>query len=381
MAARAVCCLFVLISACGRAPASSPQIRLETSNPESAVIEVTGVSRPNLAALSSARLTDDEWSAVLRVSVQQTPPAPGMAGRYDVGESVRFTPRFRLDPGRQYEVVFDTSRAPRTGGLHMPVSTAIVSLPSTSQPQSTVVTALYPSGDVVPANLLRMYVQFSGPMGQQGGLDHIVLLDDAGGEIQGAMLPLDTELWSADRTRFTVFFDPGRVKRDILPNRQMGRPLRAGADITVVVKQTWPDGRGVPLKSEFRHRFRVREADERPLDTAQWKIVTPAPGTRDALVVSFPEPLDHGLLRRSLGVAHGGTAVAGEQRIDVAETRWAFVPGEAWLSGSYTLVVQPILEDLAGNRIGRSFEVTQPLGEGTAESAGPTAIPFRISGG
>lgn len=345
------------------------------------MIEVTGVSRLDLAALSSARLTDDEWSAVLRVSVQQTPPAPAMAGRYDVGESVRFTPRFPLDPGRKYEVEFDASRVPRAGALRVPISTAIVSLPSRSQAESTVVTAVYPSGDVVPANLLRMYVQFSAPMGQQGGLDHIVLLDEAGREVQGAVLPLDTELWSADRTRFTVFFDPGRVKRGILPNRQMGRPLRPGDNITVVVKQTWPDGRGVPLKSEFRHPFRVGAADERPLDTAQWKIVPPAAGTRDPLVVSFPEPLDHGLLRRSLGVAHGDAAVAGDQRIDAAETRWTFVPGEAWRSGGYTLVVQAILEDLAGNRIGRSFEVTQPLGEGTAEPAAPTAIPFRISEG
>ena len=102
-------------------------------------------------------------------------------------------------------------------------------------------TAVYPDGDAVPENLLRMYVQFSGPMGQQGGLDHVVLLDARGREMPDALLPLDTELWNDDRTRFTLLFDPGRVKRDILPNRSMGRPLRAGDRFTLVVKKDWLD--------------------------------------------------------------------------------------------------------------------------------------------
>ncbi len=31
------------------------------------------------------------------------------------------------------------------------------------------------------------------------------------------------DLWNEDRTRFTVLYDPGRVKRGILPNEEMGR--------------------------------------------------------------------------------------------------------------------------------------------------------------
>ena len=65
-------------------------------------------------------------------------------------------------------------------------------------------------------------------MGQQGGLDHIAFVDDDGREVPGVVLPLDTDLWDAERTRYTVILDPGRVKRDILPNRRMGRPLHAG---------------------------------------------------------------------------------------------------------------------------------------------------------
>ena len=129
----------------------------------------------------------------------------------------------------------------------LPVVKGVISLPAVVHAPSTVVAAVYPDGGGVPENLLRMYVHFSGPMGQQGGLDHVVLLDARGREMPDALLPLDTELWNEDRTRFTLLFDPGRVKHDILPNRSMGRPLRAGDRFTLVVKKDWIDARGVPL--------------------------------------------------------------------------------------------------------------------------------------
>ena len=39
------------------------------------------------------------------------------------------------------------------------------------------------------------------------------------------------------------------------------------------------------------------------------------------------------------------------------ERRWLFTPKTAWQSGEYKLVAQTLLEDLAGNGIGRPFEV------------------------
>ena len=76
---------------------------------------------------------------------------------------------------------------------------------------------VFPSASVVPENQLRMYIQFSAPMGRRGGLDHVKLLDETGDEVDDPFLPLDAEFWNADRTRYTLFFDPGRQKRGILP--------------------------------------------------------------------------------------------------------------------------------------------------------------------
>ena len=76
--------------------------------------------------------------------------------------------------------------------------------------------------------------------------------------------------------------------------------------------------------------------------------------------MTFPEPLDHGLLLRALGVVTtSGAAVEGQTNIESAETRWTFTPNASWKAGSYRLRVLSILEDLAGNRIGRAFEVDQ----------------------
>jgi hypothetical protein len=347
-------------------------------------VEVSGLSRSDRAALSRVNLTDAEWSAVLRVTVagpgaQQGAEVPPIAGRYVVDDSVRFIPMFPLDPGRRYEVSFDASKVTRPGMPRIPNAHGVVSLPASTAAPSTVVTAVYPSGDVIPENQLRMYVQFSGPMGQQGGLRHIALVDKAGQEITGAMLPLDTELWNGERTRYTLLFDPGRVKREILPNRAMGRPLHRGQTFSLVVRADWLDARGVPLKSEFKQQYRVGPPDEKPLSTLGWHIASPSALTRGAVTISFPEPLDHALLQRAIGVSHAGAIIPGDVAIETGETRWTFVPRDPWQPGVYTIVVQPILEDLAGNRIGRAFEVRSPGDAVAPEDDRPVSLPFRIA--
>ena len=67
----------------------------------------------------------------------------------------------------------------------------------------------------------------------------------------------------------------------------------------------------------------------------------------------------HELTRSILERMHAPIAyfIGGESEISRNETRWSFTPSEPWREGSYHLVVLGILEDLAGNRIGRPFEV------------------------
>ena len=51
-------------------------------------------------------------------------------------------------------------------------------------------------------------------------------------------------------------------------------------------------------------------------------------------MVTFPEPLDHGLLLRALGVlAPDGTPLDGEMAVGTSELKWTFTPEEPWTAG------------------------------------------------
>ena len=89
----------------------------------------------------------------------------------------------------------------------------------------------------------------------------------------------------------------------------MGRPLEMGRSMTLVVSREWRDEHGLPLKEDFRRTFRVGlHRGEAARHRARGASSRRQAGTRDGVVVTFPEPLDHGLLMRALGVTRDGTA-------------------------------------------------------------------------
>jgi hypothetical protein len=370
--------LLVATAACGgSATSATPEIRLTTPAGGAAYVEVTGLSDEVLDAIASAGYAPEQWSSILRVAVSAD--APPMLGSHRVADgTLRFTPAFPLDPGRQYDVRFDPTSVPGVDAQEARPLAATVGRPAANIQPSTVVTQVYPSGEQVPENLLRMYVEFSSPMGRRSGIEYMKLLNGSGAEIPGAILPLDYEFWSPDHRRFTVFLDPGRVKDGILPNREEGRPLSDGGSMTLVISRDWRDENGVPLKEDYRRTFRVKAADTMPLDTAKWKIEPPAAWRRDPLVVTFPEPLDRGLLMRALGVRRDGAPVIGESAVDRQETRWMFTPEEPWREGAYDLLALDILEDVAGNQIGRAFEVDNFDTVDKSPSPQTVRLPFTI---
>ena len=347
---------------------SPARIILNTETPRP-TIDVVDVPADTLGVLAGTE-SREAWVAILKVAVGdgQTP----MVGQYAIdGGRVRFTPMFPLDPGRQYHVTFTPPGA-------APVS-ATVGLPAPDMTPKTVVAEVYPTADVVPENQLRFYIHFSAPMGSRGGLDFIHLLDDAGQEVKDPFLPLDAEFWNDDRTRYTVFFDPGRQKRGIAPIADMGRSFTAGKSYTLVIDAEWRDGNGLPLKQVYRRAFKAGPPDERPLDPTTWKIAAPAAGTNAPLTIAFPEPLDHGLLLRALGVlSPAGKPLEGEVTVGANELTWSFAPAEPWQAGAYNVVAFAMLEDLAGNRIGRAFEVDRFDRADKSGEPEKTLIPFAV---
>jgi hypothetical protein len=72
----------------------------------------------------------------------------------------------------------------------------------------------------------------------------------------------------------------------------------------------------------------------------------------------LPMPHDRALLLREVWVTDAaGKRLPGVVHVAENGKRWLFTPEGPWQAGSYKLVVKTTLEDLAGNKVGRLFEV------------------------
>ena len=193
-------------------------------------------------------------------------------------------------------------------------------------------------------------------------------VEDGAAELK---LPLDEELWDRDSRRLTLLF---------APTAEATLPLKAGKAYKLVVDKEWRDAKGLPLKQAFTKEFKAIEADRTSLDPKQWTVTAPAANSQATLVIDFPESLDAALLLRFIDVVDpAGKPVRGKVSLDNEEKRWIFSPDIAWQPGKYTLEVLSTLEDLAGNKIGRSVDADR-AGQAPQTPVGESVtIPFEIA--
>jgi len=341
-----------------------PSIRLndKAGRQAPARFEVVGLSPAMLAQLSKAKWDTEQWHALFAVRVASNSAEgtdqPAVLGAYRIDAGVLcFEPRFPVEPGIRYRAVFEPSRLPGAKANQPSISAEFL-LPRPVTIPTTVVEHVYPSTDRLPENQLKFYLHFTAPMSRGEAYRHIHLLDAAGKEVELPFLELGEELWDARGQRFTLFFDPGRIKRGLKPREEVGPALEEGKSYTLLIDRDWHDARGNPLKDDHRKSFRAGPPDDQAIDPQAWKLQPPAVGERGVLDVTFPKPLDHALLQRVLWVTDAqDRPVAGQATISQEETRWHFTPERPWKAGTYRLVADTVLEDLAGNSIGKPFEI------------------------
>jgi len=356
---------------------------VESPNDKKLLVHVGGLRPDLIKTLSAAEFSRDQWTQLLKVFVaeQATDEITAMLGKYRVeNEQLVFEPRFPLKPGLKYSARFDPSRLPGEHKLSAEIVSAEFSLPALPPSEPAIVEQIYPSSDKLPENQLKFYIHFSSPMSQGEAYGHIHLIESSGKEVDYPFLRLGEELWDPSGTRFTLFFDPGRIKRGLKPREELGPSLEAGKSYTLLVDAVWPDANGQQLKASYKKSFQVIAPDERQPDPKKWNLSIPPSGTTDPLVVTFAESLDHAMLQRVLIVVDSdGKYFSGEITVDQKEARWQFRPQRSWSKGKYSLEVETTLEDLAGNSIARPFEVDV---FNSVEKSVPTKtleIPFEIS--
>lgn len=261
------------------------------------------------------------------------------------GADVVFEPRFPLRPGMAYRAVFAGTE--RT-----------FSIPASPPAPPTFVARVTPTRSTLPENQLKFYLYFSAPMARGEVYRRVKLLGPGGKEVDLPFLELNEELWDRTGTRLTLFFDPGRIKRGLKPREEAGPTLEEGKAYSLVIDAAWPDAAGRPLREPFRKVIAAGAPDETQPDPARWSIAAPRRESKDPLTIDFDEPLDHAMLARALAVEDGGgKPVPGTIEVDREETRWRFHPESPWSPGKHAVAVDTVLEDLAGNSIGRPFEV------------------------
>ncbi|MEO8697159.1 MAG: hypothetical protein ABI658_26865 [Acidimicrobiales bacterium] len=308
--------------------------------------------------------------ANVRVRAGTAPVAgemPPMAGRLlRDGDDTCFVPRFAFLDGTTYTVLVDG------------VAAAVLVRPRSEVAGTTEVIDIRPTATEVPRNLLRLYVRFSDRMSEGQAADHIRLVDDGGEAMAGALLPTEHELWDGDRRRLTVLLDPARIKRGLIGHREVGYPLRDGALFRLVVDEGFRDARGLSLRGGAERRYAVGGDERRRVDPESWTLTVPPHASSQPLAVAFDRPLDHGLLARCLHVVGpDDRVVVGTPTIGGEERSWQFVPRHVWASGSHRLVVDAVLEDLAGNSLSRVFDRDLARPEDDPCEVREVAVAFR----
>jgi hypothetical protein len=288
-----------------------------------------------------------------------------VAGRYVVDEAgVSFVARHPFLGGTAYSLLVHGSLtahplAPDRWSFDWedfePLS---ITRPEGNREPTTRVLEIYPTAPELPRNHLRLYVHFSDPMAEGYAVEHVhARRADTLEALPGVFLPMDPELWDPRRQRLTLLFDPARIKRGLAPHREIGYPLQQGVPIEVVVDDGFRDADGRPLAQTFVTRYDVGPDVRARIDPAAWRCAPPAAGTAEPFVVEFDRPLDRALLDRCLHVVDDrGEPVRGTASVLRGERSWQLRPESHWRRGGCSLVVDTILEDLAGNSVARVFD-------------------------
>lgn len=305
-----------------------------------------------------------------------------IAGKYVwQNDSILFTPAFPFTAGGTYHAVFSgeallkisTSRNDLPPGE---VVTLTFQVPAKQFPRTSI-ESLYPSSPVLPENLLRMYIHFSGPMMPGDAYQHIRLYNQEGKVVERAFLVIDQELWNEDRTRLTLLFDPGRIKRGLKTNLDLGPPLREGRTYNLVIDSAWQDIHGNSLQQSIRKTFTVTVAQRTKLSTKRLHILPPAEGSRNAVVISFDRTMDHTLIFKHVSVLNASSEkVRGTYEL-TDDRHLTFIPDASWQTGNYTVTISPLLEDVCGNNFNNPFDLD--LAEGSrSNSTEPIKLSFSI---
>ncbi len=317
----------------------------------------------------------EDWQDVFPIRTKGA--SINITGTYSVGEAeVSFTPRFPWAGDVQYEAAFDLAQlAKNYNEVYLPPSSSnLLTLEFTLTSSNKItpgVVAIYPSADELPENQLKFHIAFNTPMTHGDVYKCVKLVNSNGVEVDKAFLIVDQEFWDQEMKMVTLLLDPGRIKRGLKANLQMGAPLKKGETYRLVVNPGWKNIDGVATTSACAKKFSCVEADRKALTISEWKIINPTIESGD-LIIDCGENLNYILAIDAVRVSdERNNIIDGDIFVSAKESVIVFRPKQRWFNGNYTVQVNPLLEDLAGNNLNRLFD------EDTHASASKSPVTSR----
>ncbi|MEM9650173.1 MAG: hypothetical protein AAF969_16975 [Bacteroidota bacterium] len=218
------------------------------------------------------------------------------------------------------------------------------------------VQAVYPTSNVLPENLLRIYIQFSRPMKTLGNIEKIKLIDKQGIEVKNVFFNNVHELWNKEQTQLTLILDPARVKTGLATNEALGHALKPNRNYTLIIENL-KDVYHQKIEGSYKKNITVESADIGIPKPENWKLTIPEVKSKKRFVVRFPKMLDYNSLKQRLIVTDTkNKPVEGVVSIQNQETQWSIQPKEYWKSGDYILHINTRLEDPSGNNLNGLFD-------------------------
>jgi hypothetical protein len=362
-----------------------PTLRVNSDHSPHGRGSVSACLGPNLIAfLASCARTGDLLKSIFRVTVAQVPSPevdslPDVSGHYLLFEDeVEFVPHFPFESDVKYCASFDL----RTLGAPLTAEPLMLEflIPTERKASAiTEVTDIFPSCDLLPENLLRFYVCFSNSMQRGRALKEISLLDSDGQPVADALYRPPVELWDRSMRNLTVLLDPGRLKRWVGPNVELGPPLKVGRAYRLEIGSGMIDLYGRSLRERFRKHFVVGDPIREHISVEDWKILSPATGCQQPLLLMFPAPLDWALLLQTIAIESAdGLVIDGRVVVDRHERQWSFTPTSPWATGVYHIRVGSGLEDVCGNNITGAFDRSLRKGPNLVTRINSSSLIFQL---
>ncbi len=217
--------------------------------------------------------------------------------------------------------------------------------------------SVFPRADCVPANLLRFHLRFEKPVEVFDVRTDLRLVDKGAGVeqiVSHPFLDLNDGLWSADGLTLTVMLHPGRIKKGLISNKNLGSAINPSLTYELQIR-----GAVVNKTNEWwtLKSFVTSNPIRNPLELALITIVRPDTGTKQALTVKFDRVVDQLAIENLVALTDQKNAiVAIDRELSDSSTTLRLTPRVDWLPGSYSIHFSNEFEDTCGNRLDGAFE-------------------------